>query len=49
MVIDAVPSVEMVLRQRRHRGLQLCCAIRAYTGRDEVIKWGCYGHADVTW
>ena len=51
MVIDAVPSVEMV--RFVNSGTEACMAvlrlIRAYTGRDKVIKFeGCYhGHADM--
>ncbi|MGB1434789.1 MAG: aminotransferase class III-fold pyridoxal phosphate-dependent enzyme, partial [Synechococcus sp.] len=50
MVIDAVPSVEMV--RFVNSGTEACMAvlrlIRAYTGRDKVIKFeGCYhGHVD---
>ena len=51
MVIEAVPSVEMV--RFVNSGTEACMAvlrlIRAYTGRDKVIKFeGCYhGHADM--
>merc|ERR1712100_176490 len=51
MVIDAVPSVEMV--RFVNSGTEACMAVlrlmRAYTGRDKVIKFeGCYhGHADM--
>jgi glutamate-1-semialdehyde 2,1-aminomutase len=51
MVIDAVPSVEMV--RFVNSGTEACMAvlrlIRAFTGRDKVIKFeGCYhGHADM--
>ena len=51
MVIDAVPSVEMA--RFVNSGTEACMAvlrlIRAYTGRDKVIKFeGCYhGHADM--
>ena len=51
MVIDAVPSVEMV--RFVNSGTEACMAvlrlIRAYTSRDKVIKFeGCYhGHADM--
>ena len=51
MVIDAVPSGEMV--RFVNSGTEACMAvlrlIRAYTGRDKVIKFeGCYhGHADM--
>ena len=51
MVIDAVPSVEMV--RFVNSGTEACMAvlrlIRAYTGRDKVIQFeGCYhGHADM--
>lgn len=50
MVIDAVPSVEMV--RFTNSGTEACMGmlrlVRAYTGRDPVIKFdGCYhGHAD---
>lgn len=50
MVIDAVPSVEMV--RFTNSGTEACMGmlrlVRAYTGRDTVIKFdGCYhGHAD---
>mmetsp|Transcript_16956 Transcript_16956/g.28153 ORF Transcript_16956/g.28153 Transcript_16956/m.28153 type:complete len:466 (-) Transcript_16956:40-1437(-) len=50
MVIDAVPSVEMV--RFTNSGTEACMGmirlVRAYTGRDKVIKFeGCYhGHAD---
>ena len=53
MVIDAVPSVEMV--RFVNSGTEACMAVlrlmRAYTGRDKVIKFeGCYhGHADMFW
>jgi glutamate-1-semialdehyde 2,1-aminomutase len=49
-VIDAVPSVEMV--RFTNSGTEACMGmlrlVRAYTGRDKVIKFnGCYhGHAD---
>ena len=51
MVIDAVPSVEMV--RFVNSGTEACMDVlglmRAYTGRDKVIKFeGCYhGHADM--
>lgn len=51
MVIQAVPSVEMV--RFVNSGTEACMAVlrlmRAYTGRDKVIKFaGCYhGHADM--
>jgi glutamate-1-semialdehyde 2,1-aminomutase len=51
MVIDAVPSIEMV--RFVNSGTEACMAVlrlmRAYTGRDKVIKFeGCYhGHADM--
>ena len=51
MVIDAVPCVEMV--RFVNSGTEACMAVlrlmRAYTGRDKVIKFdGCYhGHADM--
>ncbi|NDD22368.1 MAG: glutamate-1-semialdehyde 2,1-aminomutase, partial [Synechococcaceae bacterium WBA_3_309] len=51
MVIDAVPSVEMV--RFVNSGTEACMAVlrlmRAYTGRDRLIKFeGCYhGHADM--
>ena len=51
MVIDAVPSVEMV--RFVNSGTEACMAVlrlmRAYTGREKVIKFeGCYhGHADM--
>ena len=51
MVIDAVPSVEMV--RFVNSGTEACMAVlrlmRAHTGRDKVIKFdGCYhGHADM--
>jgi glutamate-1-semialdehyde 2,1-aminomutase len=51
MVIDAVPSVEMV--RFVNSGTEACMAvlrlIRAFTGRDKVVKFeGCYhGHADM--
>lgn len=50
MVIDAVPSVEMV--RFCNSGTEACLSVlrtmRAYTGREKVIKFeGCYhGHAD---
>ena len=50
MVIDAVPSVEMV--RFTNSGTEACMGVlrlmRAYTGREKVIKFdGCYhGHAD---
>jgi len=50
MVIDRVPSVEMV--RFCNSGTEACLSVlrvmRAYTGRDKVIKFeGCYhGHAD---
>ena len=50
MVIDTVPSVEMV--RFCNSGTEACLSVlrvmRAYTGRDKVIKFeGCYhGHAD---
>ena len=50
MVIDAVPSVEMV--RFTNSGTEACMGmlrlVRAFTGRDAVIKFdGCYhGHAD---
>jgi glutamate-1-semialdehyde 2,1-aminomutase len=51
MVIDAVPSVEMV--RFVNSGTEACMAVlrlmRAYTSREKVIKFeGCYhGHADM--
>lgn len=51
MVIDAVPSVEMV--RFVNSGTEACMSVlrlmRAFTGRDKVIKFeGCYhGHADM--
>ena len=51
MVIDAVPSVEMV--RFVNSGTEACMSvlrlIRAFTGRDKIIKFeGCYhGHADM--
>ncbi|NET00147.1 MAG: glutamate-1-semialdehyde 2,1-aminomutase [Sphaerospermopsis sp. SIO1G2] len=51
MVIDAVPSIEMV--RFVNSGTEACMAVlrlmRAYTNRDKVIKFeGCYhGHADM--
>jgi glutamate-1-semialdehyde 2,1-aminomutase len=51
MVIDAVPSVEMV--RFVNSGTEACMAvlrlIRAFTGREKLIKFeGCYhGHADM--
>ncbi|HEY9700325.1 MAG TPA: glutamate-1-semialdehyde 2,1-aminomutase [Trichocoleus sp.] len=51
MVIDAVPSVEMV--RFVNSGTEACMAVlrlmRAYTGREKLIKFeGCYhGHADM--
>ena len=51
MVIDAVPSVEMV--RFVNSGTEACMAVlrlmRAYTQRDKVVKFeGCYhGHADM--
>ncbi len=51
MVIDAVPSIEMV--RFVSSGTEACMAVlrlmRAFTGRDKVIKFeGCYhGHADM--
>jgi glutamate-1-semialdehyde 2,1-aminomutase len=51
MVIDAVPSVEMV--RFVNSGTEACMAvlrlIRAFTGRDKIVKFeGCYhGHADM--
>ena len=51
MVIDAVPSVEMV--RFVNSGTEACMAVlrlmRAFTSRDKVIKFeGCYhGHADM--
>ena len=50
MVIDRVPSVEMV--RFCNSGTEACLSVlrvmRAYTGRDKIIKFeGCYhGHAD---
>ena len=50
MVIDAVPSVEMV--RFTNSGTEACMGmirlVRAFTGREKVIKFeGCYhGHAD---
>ena len=50
MVIDAVPSVEMV--RFTNSGTEACMGMlrlaRAYTGRETIIKFdGCYhGHAD---
>lgn len=51
MVIEAVPSIEMV--RFVNSGTEACMSVlrlmRAYTGRDKVIKFeGCYhGHADM--
>ncbi|QIZ71912.1 glutamate-1-semialdehyde 2,1-aminomutase [Oxynema aestuarii] len=51
MVIDAVPSIEMV--RFVNSGTEACMAVlrlmRAFTGRDKVIKFqGCYhGHGDM--
>jgi glutamate-1-semialdehyde 2,1-aminomutase len=51
MVIDAVPSIEMV--RFVNSGTEACMSVlrlmRAYTGRDKIIKFeGCYhGHADM--
>ncbi|MFE1745481.1 glutamate-1-semialdehyde 2,1-aminomutase [Coleofasciculus sp. H7-2] len=51
MVIDAVPSIEMV--RFVNSGTEACMAVlrlmRAFTGRDKLIKFeGCYhGHADM--
>ncbi len=51
MVIDAVPSIEMV--RFVNSGTEACMAVlrlmRAFTGRDKIIKFeGCYhGHADM--
>ncbi len=51
MVIDAVPSIEMV--RFVNSGTEACMAVlrlmRAYTGREKIIKFeGCYhGHADM--
>jgi glutamate-1-semialdehyde 2,1-aminomutase len=51
MVIDAVPSIEMV--RFVNSGTEACMAVlrlmRAFTGRDKVVKFeGCYhGHADM--
>ncbi len=51
MVIDAVPSIEMV--RFVNSGTEACMAVlrlmRAFTGRDKMIKFeGCYhGHADM--
>ncbi len=51
MVIDAVPSIEMV--RFVNSGTEACMAVlrlmRAYTGRNKIIKFeGCYhGHADM--
>lgn len=51
MVIDAVPSIEMV--RFVNSGTEACMAVlrlmRAFTGRDKAIKFeGCYhGHADM--
>ncbi|WP_370527564.1 aminotransferase class III-fold pyridoxal phosphate-dependent enzyme [Trichocoleus sp. FACHB-46] len=51
MVIDAVPSIEMV--RFVNSGTEACMTVlrlmRAFTGRDKVIKFeGCYhGHADM--
>ena len=50
MVIDAVPSIEMV--RFVNSGTEACMGMlrlaRAYTGREKIIKFeGCYhGHAD---
>lgn len=50
MVIDAVPSIEMV--RFCNSGTEACLSVlrtmRAFTGRDKIIKFeGCYhGHAD---
>lgn len=51
MVIDAVPSVEMV--RFVNSGTEACMSVvrvmRAFTGRDKIVKFsGCYhGHADM--
>ncbi len=51
MVIDAVPSIEMV--RFVNSGTEACMGVlrlmRAFTGRDKIIKFeGCYhGHADM--
>ncbi|MCY7393761.1 MAG: aminotransferase class III-fold pyridoxal phosphate-dependent enzyme, partial [Leptolyngbyaceae cyanobacterium CAN_BIN12] len=51
MVIDAVPSIEMV--RFVNSGTEACMSVlrlmRAFTGRDKLIKFeGCYhGHADM--
>ena len=51
MVIDAVPSIEMV--RFVNSGTEACMAVlrlmRAFTGRDKIVKFeGCYhGHADM--
>ena len=51
MVIDAVPSIEMV--RFVNSGTEACMAVqrlmRAFTGRDKLLKFeGCYhGHADM--
>ena len=51
MVIDAVPSIEMV--RFVNSGTEACMTVlrlmRAFTGRDKIIKFeGCYhGHADM--
>ncbi|MFM7450341.1 MAG: glutamate-1-semialdehyde 2,1-aminomutase [Leptolyngbyaceae cyanobacterium] len=51
MVIDAVPSIEMV--RFVNSGTEACMSVlrlmRAYTGREKIIKFeGCYhGHADM--
>ena len=51
MVIDAVPSIEMV--RFVNSGTEACMSVlrlmRAFTGRDKIIKFeGCYhGHADM--
>ncbi|BAZ68982.1 glutamate-1-semialdehyde-2,1-aminomutase [Fischerella sp. NIES-4106] len=51
MVIDAVPSIEMV--RFVNSGTEACMAVlrlmRAFTGREKIIKFeGCYhGHADM--
>ncbi|WP_426775733.1 glutamate-1-semialdehyde 2,1-aminomutase [Lusitaniella coriacea] len=51
MVIDAVPSIEMV--RFVNSGTEACMSVlrlmRAFTGRDKIVKFeGCYhGHADM--
>jgi len=49
MVIDAVPSIEMVRFVNLVLKLAWRFCVRAFTGRDKIIKFeGCYhGHADM--